>query len=100
MKMLKAPDLPNITSPSVSIDVIETSYWIATEYLKTHVCLFVWEKYKRHNSWSVSTWCKRVQYKTIMSEGTATNKSNLPPPTYHNAKRKNSNVDNDVNEQL
>ena len=86
--MSKAPGLPVIDVVSVSMDIIELSYSIATEYLKTHICSYVWQKYERHNGWAVSTWCKRVQYKSIMAEGTDSDKANLPPPTFRNSKRK------------
>ena len=80
--MEKAPGIPNIDTGDVSIDLIEISYVIGTKYLKTTVCSYVWQKYKKHYIWTVSTWCKRFQYKTIMAEGTKSDKTNLPPPIF------------------
>ena len=80
--MEKAPGIPNIGTCNVSIALIETFYTIGTEYLKTTVCSYVWQKYKKHDSWTVSTWCKRFQYKTIMTKGTKSDKANLPPPIF------------------
>ena len=60
----------------------------ATEYLKSNVCSYVWQKYKKHESWKVSTWSKRVTYQVILKEGTEEDIKNLPPETRKNKKRK------------
>lgn len=60
----------------------------ATEYLKSNVCSYVWQKHKKHESWKVSTWSKRVNYQVILKEGTEEDIKNLPPETRKNKKRK------------
>lgn len=60
----------------------------ATECLKSNVCSYVWQQYKKHESWKVSTWSKRVTYQVILKEGTEEDIKNLPQETMKNKKRK------------
>ena len=68
--MESAPNLPDLNEEKISSQFIESSFLTATEYLKSNVCSYVWQKYKKNESWKVSTWSKRVTYQVILKEGT------------------------------
>ena len=87
-KMASAPNLPDLNTANISSQFIESSFLTATEYLKSKVCSYVWQKYKKHESWKVSTWSKRVTYQVIVKEGTEEDIKNLPQETIKNKKRK------------
>ena len=86
--MESAPNLPDLNEENISSQFIESSFLTATEYLKSNVCSYVWQKHKKHESWKVSTWSKRVNYQVILKEGTEEDIKNLPPETRKNKKRK------------
>ena len=83
-----APNLPDLNEENISSQFIESSFLTATEYLKSNVCSYVWQKHKKHESWKVSTWSKRVNYQVILKEGTEEDIKNLPQETMKNKKRK------------
>ena len=101
-KMASAPELKqfnadgwantnriSIGSNRVSIDDIEKTYEVGSNFLKNSVCEYVWLNYaSTHNEWTVGTWSKRVQYQEIMKRGTDNDKMNLPNETKMNKKRK------------
>ena len=82
-----AKNLPNLSQDSISEDFINSTFSIATEHLRTNVCSYVWEKYKKRESWKVSTWLKRVNYQEILKLGTEEDIGNLPEGTVKNKKR-------------
>ena len=86
--MEAAPELPSLAPNKISSEFINSTFTIATEHLKSNVCSFVWMKYKKHDSWKVSTWSKRVSYQVILSKGTENDIKNLPEETKKNKKRK------------
>ena len=86
--MSEAPDLPLMPEKIVSSEVVEESYGIATEYLKKCSVSYIWEKYKRCDSWRVSTWSKRVGYSEIRKNGNAIDRLHLPEETKYNRKRR------------
>ena len=45
--MESAPNLPDLNEAKISSQFIESSFLIATEYLKSKICSYVWQKYKK-----------------------------------------------------
>lgn len=45
--MESAPNLPDLNEEKISSQFIESSFLTATEYLKSNVCSYVWQKYKK-----------------------------------------------------
>ena len=43
--MESAPNLPDLNEAKISSQFIESSFLTATEYLKSKVCSYVWQKY-------------------------------------------------------
>ena len=94
-RMEEAPGLPPINDIDSSFHTIDMSYRIATDYLKTSVCSYVWIKCKNFDDWRVSTWSKKVTYNVIMKNGTESDIDNLPEETRFNRKRKRGADDNE-----
>ena len=44
--MESAPNLPDLNEEKISSQFIESLFLTATEYLKSNVCSYVWQKYK------------------------------------------------------
>jgi hypothetical protein len=77
-----------IDIPSEAVDeaFVQSSYRLATEYLKQRVS-YVWEMAKDEralDSWTLGTWSKRVGRSQIEKLGTAADKAKLPPATERN----------------
>ena len=90
-KMSSAIAMPNLDQAATTPSFCEATYVIGTNHLKENVCSFLFNqpaKYKRIEEWSVSTWSRYVSYQFIQENGTESDKSNLPPPTHLNSKRK------------
>ena len=79
----KMENTPGIIIPNIVDDsFVSRSYVIASNYLKEHVCGFIWEK--NHETWTIGTWSNKTQRNQIIKYGSEKEKSNLPPPTHHN----------------
>ena len=68
LEMSKAPDLilPN-ASDDVSSETIDSTFSVASEYLKSkYCCLFA---NKNHLKWVVSTWCRKITASNIKKVG-------------------------------
>ena len=76
-----AVDLSNLKQEDISSEYINSTFATATEHLKLNVCSYVWQKYKKNESWKISTWSKRVSYQVIKSGGTENDIINLPVAT-------------------
>ena len=90
-KMSSATAMPNLDQATTTPSFCEATYVIGTNHLKESVCSFLFNqptKYKRIEEWSVSTWSRYVSYQFIQDNGTESDKSNLPPSTHLNRKRK------------
>ena len=90
-KMNSATAMPSLDQAIMTPSLCEATYAIGTNHLKENVCSFLFNqptKYKRIEAWSVSTWSRYVSYQFIQENGTESDKSNLPPPTHLNSKRK------------
>ena len=85
-KMQAAPSLPSLTVQQLNQQMLEMTFNIATEHLKTQICSYVWDKYSNYDNWQVSTWSKRVKYSEIMQHGHPSDISNLPEETRFNQK--------------
>ena len=79
--MQSAIDLSNLKQEDISSEYINSTFATAKEHLKLNVCSYVWHRYKKNESWKISTWSKRVSYKVIKSEGTKNDIINLPAAT-------------------
>lgn len=84
--------LPN-NGRDVDVSLISSTFDVATNYLKTKVCSYLWEK-KGHllNKWSVATWSSTIQRANIMKHGNMNDISNLPPEKVTNFNRKKQRV--------
>ncbi len=92
-KMEAAPNTPNfstIDTRSLNEEMIESSYTIATDHLRSDVCSFIWSKpaFKKHDTWTVSNWSKNVKYSTIEKHGNDGDIDNLPEKGRLNNNRK------------
>ena len=67
---------------------IEDTYALASAYLQSSVCSFIWESGARHELWTVSTWSIKTQRNYILKHGTDSDKAYLPKSTWYNAKHK------------
>ena len=66
--MSKAPDLvlPN-ASDTVSSEIIDSTFGVASDYLKSKCgCFFT---NKNHLNWVVSTWCRKISTSNIKKVG-------------------------------
>jgi hypothetical protein len=87
-KMMEAPDLPSLNANQVNHQLLELTFNIATRYLQTKVCSYVWDKCANYDNWKVSTWSKKVKFSEIMKNGNDSDKLNLPEENRFNRKRK------------
>ena len=68
LEMSKAPDLvlPN-ASDTVSSEIIDSTFGVASDYLKSKCgCFFT---NKNHLNWVVSTWCRKITTSNIKKVG-------------------------------
>ncbi len=85
-KMENTPDLV-IPRDLTKIDsiVIETTFVSSTNYLKSNVCSFLWEKERSIiENWSVASWSTYTQRNYIIKNGNENDIGNLPISTRYN----------------
>jgi hypothetical protein len=85
-KMENTPDLviPRDVTKIDSI-VIETTFVSSTNYLKSNVCSFLWEKERSIiENWSVASWSTYTQRNYIIKNGNENDIGNLPISTRYN----------------
>ena len=49
-KMEEATSLPNLNGQEMGPNLLDLTFNIATEHLKTNVCSYVWDKYSNYNN--------------------------------------------------
>ena len=100
MKMTEAPLLPSEinNANTLTTATMKDPYPISTTFLKSSVCVNIFEndKYENHTIWSVSTWSKRVSYNVIKKNWTASDIINLPKASSTNQPRNQKNININV----
>ena len=91
-KMEKAPRLvlPEIECyDALNSSIIERTYTVAMDHLKTDFCSFLWQDKKNLiENWSVASWLSYTQMNYIKKYGNANEMANLPEETRYNAPHK------------
>jgi len=91
-KMMEAPGL-EIPTELKDIDeaFVQSSFEIATEYLKSCFSYIFKASEKTINSYRLGTWSLKIKYNQVKKHGTAEDIARLPPPIARNKSRLDSN---------